>query len=203
MTRFVSYVHHFNPRSLTGATVWYTWYDGSFLFQSTLPHGSDREKIMKHRQEQFISIHAPSRERPMNIFVGHLLPVFQSTLPHGSDPERSNIIHDYHISIHAPSRERRSSAPKLGVSTAFQSTLPHGSDAEILRALKSCVRHFNPRSLTGATVKLTDKQREQLISIHAPSRERPIIRLLVMLIINFNPRSLTGATPYKSSGTDQ
>ena len=33
------------------------------------------------------------------------------------------------------------------------------------------------------------------ISIHAPSRERPLILLILRVQKNFNPRSLAGATP--------
>ena len=55
-----------------------------------------------------ISIHAPSRERPIETM-------------------QSNMTHD--ISIHAPSRERLSILPVLTLS----------------------YKHFNPRSLAGAT----------------------------------------------------
>ena len=54
---------------------------------------------------------------------------------------------------------------------------------------------FNPRSLTGATG--VDKMpfKDRLISIHAPSRERPQQRALERRAFeHFNPRSLTGAT---------
>ena len=54
----------FNPRSLTGATLWYSCIRQSRKrFQSTLPHGSDREPP----------------------FGAVLFFAFQSTLPHGSD----------------------------------------------------------------------------------------------------------------------
>ena len=100
---------------------------------------------------------------------------FQSTLPHGSDP----------------------CARSFGVcSFLFQSTLPHGSDihSRIIAQVKknfnprsltgatltfngrSMLRnHFNPRSLTGATKPPSISDKTFFISIHAPSRERPII----------------------------
>ena len=57
------HINNFNPRSLTGATRWYSILNiGYLLFQSTLPHGSDRELILSI-SEAVISIHAPSRER--------------------------------------------------------------------------------------------------------------------------------------------
>ena len=79
---------YFNPRSLTGATILDTIHGiDDKVFQSTLPHGSDR----------FPPCSTWSR-----------FP-FQSTLPHGSDSIRLPIyLLRTIISIHAPSRERRS-----------------------------------------------------------------------------------------------
>ena len=58
---------------------------GAFRFQSTLPRGSDGYVTVCDTNEDNISIHAPSRERPKS--SGHSLKRFN-------------------ISIHAPSRER-------------------------------------------------------------------------------------------------
>ena len=76
--------------------------------------------------------------------------IFQSTLPHGSDDK--------------PPVDRV-------IAVQFQSTLPHGSD---LRSPYSPQqrKHFNPRSLTGATALLERAPPMRDISIHAPSRER-------------------------------
>ena len=141
---------HFNPRSLTGATF------DIHVFSTQIS----------------ISIHAPSRERrccSISIGIPH---IFQSTLPRGSDyltatellsivefqstlPRGSDATSSAHcaatsISIHAPSRERRIGFNKTFDTQGFQSTLPRGSDfhrvAHYLR-----LRHFNPRSLAGAT----------------------------------------------------
>ena len=76
------------------------------------------------------------------------------------------------ISIHAPKRERRPASPAFTSSTLFQSTLPNGSDRNI-RRLQQHVLHFNPRSQTGATYDYNTSGTIQLISIHAPKRERP------------------------------
>ena len=54
--------------------------------------------------------------------------------------------------------------------------------------------YFNPRSLTGATDRLYGNLRQIVISIHAPSRERPLMSGANATARNFNPRSLTGAT---------
>ena len=76
-----------------------------------------------------ISIHAPSRERLL-------------------ERPRPDIV--AHISIHAPSRERLGGLQKMLILMLFQSTLPHGSDKSLFSIL-SWRKHFNPRSLTGAT----------------------------------------------------
>ena len=99
-----------------------------------------------------ISIHAPSRERH-NLPLCCCLPLqFQSTLPHGSDGNMFSNCYE--------------------LTTLFQSTLPHGSDQKY-PAEAYDTADFNPRSLTGATL----KDAKAYISIN-----------------NFNPRSLTGAT---------
>ena len=141
-----------------------------------------------------ISIHAPSRERREINGVKVYPSPFQSTLPRGSDlygrtslfpklnfnprslagatrvPPARRTIRDS-ISIHAPSRERQNSAVLFGHHLKFQSTLPRGSDAPRFNE-KRKVKHFNPRSLAGATGNGFDFARLLIISIHAPSRER-------------------------------
>ena len=130
-----------------------------------------------------ISIHAPSRERPIiGIYVTSILS----------------------ISIHAPSRERRRRLHRHDNSTphfnprslagatlsycasvtikAFQSTLPRGSDATTRHAAHRHAQHFNPRSLAGATCRSRGNTRLPDISIHAPSRERPCSILLVTIL---------------------
>ena len=98
------------------------------------------------------------------------------------------------ISIHAPLRERRyrmmftllhiayfnprslagATSTKLIIyaSLKFQSTLPCGSDRGLEKDLKT----------------------KDLISIHAPLRERLVVLLTFFLLTYFNPRSLAGAT---------
>ena len=184
----------FNPRSLTGATLFTTFYNFyrpisihapsrerlfiislainfDILFQSTLPHGSDQHRYQWSMDDM----------------------QFQSTLPHGSDCilTRSSCIAS--ISIHAPSRERLGMGHCISGKKTFQSTLPHGSDCcsigfnitklqisihapsreRLGRSTISAPRsYFNPRSLTGATQCQQSHTAEQGISIHAPSRER-------------------------------
>ena len=142
-------------------------------FQSTLPRGSDANGTLwlggyPHFNprslagatygvgcEPFdaeISIHAPSRERLL-------------------------LWHSYGdcagISIHAPSRERPCVVCLKMRLYTFQSTLPRGSDVKHLVSFW-CNSYFNPRSLAGATKKFIMPPKVTTISIHAPSRERPL-----------------------------
>ena len=78
------------------------------------------------------------------------------------------------ISIHAPSRERRSSCGGRSYFVKFQSTLPRGSDMTC-ESGRWNPKHFNPRSLAGATFDdMGGGEAAGAISIHAPSRERPL-----------------------------
>ena len=120
--------------------------------------------------------------------------VFQSTLPRGSD----------------------SFSPAARPSAyVFQSTLPRGSDSLRLAGVFK-LRHFNPRSLAGATHFLDLTSLLNSISIHAPSRERRRLSSVSSVMhgfqstlprgsdrgekfywknfTDFNPRSLAGAT---------
>ena len=164
----------------------------------------------------FISIHAPSRERRAD--------------------EQGRFV-DVIISIHAPSRERQNLCKIYGRTIRFQSTLPRGSDSIIIRlaVLRSdfnprslagatadpenpaawlqfqstlprgsdaapdiqyvCCYNFNPRSLAGATYGFNVVGAVTFISIHAPLRARHACLLLLFgRQPNFNPRSLAGAT---------
>ena len=187
------------------------------IFQSTLPHGSDRISCANvnltanfnprsltgatslhrdHLQLFFISIHAPSRERQQ-------------------DNAKAAIIDC--ISIHAPSRERplcdqktqrrsRDFNPRslTGATSllstacsprkAFQSTLPHGSDK--IRQLKFSIsiRNFNPRSLTGATMISSMTLSIMIFQSTLPHGSDNGSFLIERMLVYFNPRSLTGAT---------
>ena len=118
-----------------------------------------------------ISIHAPSRERPLGIYLRSKRHEFQSTLPRGSDFLAVAAFKTTSISIHAPSRERQPFYFQSQKSEQFQSTLPRGSDVLLGRPMAS-QSNFNPRSLAGATNWLCSEVQRYNISIHAPSRER-------------------------------
>ena len=124
-------------------------------FQSTLPHGSDRERTQRHAAHG-ISIHAPSRERQGLL---QLLAIGAG------------------ISIHAPSRERHYSAgsavcciyfnPRsLPGATGFGKSIPLPARISIHAPLRerrhassatSAPPHFNPRSLAGATARCIEQ----------------------------------------------
>ena len=79
--------------------------------------------------------------------------LFQSTLPYGSDGQFLFLqFLLFVISIHAPLRERHRAAKE-----------------------KVEAAHFNPRSLTGATMLCVWLREACDISIHAPLRERPMV----------------------------
>ena len=161
------------------------------LFQSTLPHGSDRISPLFLFIFFHISIHAPSRERQGEQCDGQICCYFNPRSLTGATSIWVAILLCTIISIHAPSRERRAAArylkgamgfqstlprgsdlkplPRPLVPTAFQSTLPRGSDITE-NTLKNIQLDFNPRSLAGATS--NPVWYIQAISIHAPSRER-------------------------------
>ena len=122
---------------------------------------------------------------------------FQSTLPRGSDFFALQAFALVHISIHAPSRERQCSW--LPWFSLFWISI-HAPSRERRKAgdCMCSVRHFNPRSLAGATVKILVIAVVASISIHAPSRERHRLQYQPCRPLHFNPRSLAGATSFQS-----
>ena len=185
-------------------------------FQSTLPYGSDLNAKSSLGFDNYISIHAPLRERQHPIILG---------------------LWDVLISIHAPLRERPSCASFRSRSTAFQSTLPCRSDLrrDVLSArywkfqstlpcgsdqpsladqtyadisihapLRERLSNFlSYRDLSGISIHapLRERQkrpyhssRKRKISIHAPLRERQVSKRHNCIDEDFNPRSLAGAT---------
>ena len=167
-------------------------------FQSTLPCGSDDGIYINDKRSS----------------------EFQSTLPCGSDHISEFFTPTgFCISIHAPLRERPAAVACRVSKYKFQSTLPCGSDQKSIAEQKASSRHFNPRSLAGATrlratVHTTGAGFQstlpcgsdyvyfcvvtpKAISIHAPLRERHAYALqYIRLALDFNPRSLAGATMF-------
>ena len=120
------------------------------MFQSTLPHGSDGVNSSV-AVDNNISIHAPSRERPLSKRQPKHCPQdFNPRSLTGATTARYILKKTTGISIHAPSRERPCYHPLAAWQNKFQSTLPHGSDLTPLIVTKPNL-NFNPRSLTGAT----------------------------------------------------
>ncbi len=104
--------------------------DLRFLFQSTLPYGSDDKANDWAIRCVHISIHAPLRERLESARYVAKYSLFQSTLPYGSDAKNGEEMNlSPKISIHAPLRERPVELRDCESSDEFQSTLPYGSDS--------------------------------------------------------------------------
>ena len=186
--------HHFNPRSLTGATgsrqeqSGILWDFNPRSLTGATPRDSVITKVPAHFNPRsltgatprndmvnhsfLISIHAPLRERHAGSIKVSDNMIFQSTLPYGSDRERHFRYQIRRISIHAPLRERHRQA---GIAEKLSDISIHAPLRERLPGFKELPTNsdFNPRSLTGAT---------KLDSSYLP------------LALDFNPRSLTGAT---------
>ncbi len=134
------------------------------VFQSTLPRGSDYNPFQclpaaNHFNPRSL---AGATRRSMRIL--YCASTFQSTLPRGSD----NLVFVverflFPISIHAPSRERLE-----------------------IKSLIARLRHFNPRSLAGATANVGQYISNLVISIHAPSRERQNYKYNIFSIIRIS-----------------
>ena len=188
-------IKNFNPRSLTGATKKLSALRSVAIFQSTLPYGSDL----------------------LLLLLLLISSVFQSTLPYGSDTFGAGAEDERTcISIHAPLRERRRRRRWWCRYMEFQSTLPYGSDSDSTakahvekisihaplreRQLSACLSVllmiFQSTLPYGSDTSPTSGfSSPQDISIHAPLRERHLgICKAREQACNFNPRSLTGAT---------
>ena len=185
--------HHFNPRSLAGATGW-DYMQG--LLDHISIHAPSRERLFVGVAKRYISrisIHAPSRERHRKNVTMSLNVIFQSTLPRGSDALKGRIVTGMDISIHAPSRERRFCFSSIARPDCISIHAPSRERQQKQDTVLSFA-DFNPRSLAGATFNWTQEKERAAISIHAPSRERQAHILSARNHHNFNPRSLAGAT---------
>ena len=172
-----------------------TFHDIRHTFQSTLPRGSDAVHTSDNVALCYFNPRSLTRATLTRSLTAAGFQRFQSTLPYGSDPRRGT---------------------NRSLAFTFQSTLPYGSD-KVANCTPNAVKHFNPRSLAGATIENAERlieiaisihaplrERRQAsipsstngaISIHAPLRERPTILRLSPITGYFNPRSLAGATP--------
>ena len=168
------YCHDFNPRSLTGATAGMIDTAGRRVNFNPRSLTGATYGYNTVGAVTFSSIHAPSRERPSACVRNILLHIyFNPRSLTGATVVLNAATAKNFISIHAPSRERLDAQKASQMYMIFQSTLPHGSDpAQHLISLYRS--NFNPRSLTGATIDWTTADNQDVISIHAPSRERPV-----------------------------
>ena len=146
--------------------------------------------------------------------VFHVM-IFQSTLPYGSDcisicsaamqqisihaplrerpKQRCKFALDQLISIHAPLRERLTSSMLIIRKKHFNPRSLTGATSPDARC-RSYRSDFNPRSLTGATFYWPQRFRQRWeISIHAPLRERRDCSKNCLL-----PRRFQSTLPYGS-----
>ena len=150
----------------------------------------------QHRNHKgyYISIHAPSRERP--IATGD---VYGTTYFNPRSLTGATVIYKQrkefsYISIHAPSRERLVTPLFILIIQNISIHAP-SRERQVFPTPQPFRCYFNPRSLTGATMMFNGLcYCVPVISIHAPSRERPYKYYHHILHRHFNPRSLTGAT---------
>ena len=108
--------------------------------------GSDRPCGLS-RQQQRVSIHAPTRGATPKKFFTNSEEMFQSTLPHGERPMRTRTTH--HRTRFNPRSRMGSDRAKIAVSWPSK-----------------C---FNPRSHTGSDTHVRKAHQGKLVSIHAPT----------------------------------
>ena len=112
-----------------------------FVFQSTLPRGSDSKTIGKEELKLDFNPRSLAGATPQIPKIHHQA-LFQSTLPRGSDMSKVDTEQQaIDISIHAPSRERPKKSSRRKGSETFQTTLPRGSD-ELLLLMLSGITPF-------------------------------------------------------------
>ena len=143
----------------------------NFLFQSTLPYGSDGVFMFLFSAQHRFQSTLPYGSDTNHANAAMMITKFQSTLPYGSDCLLccSLFWQDYF-------NPRSLTGATFGTiytskTRPFQSTLPYGSD-RFTKSTAKRYRYFNPRSLTGATSTDTGTAAHINISIHAPLRER-------------------------------
>ena len=121
-----------------------------------------------------ISIHAPSRERPITAYQLRQCKPFQSTLPHGSDRKSWALyVTDFYFNPRSLTGATEINTSTFRLARIFQSTLPHGSDLyyPFLLALIICISIHAPSRERPCSS--SSWMQALIISIHAPSRERP------------------------------
>ena len=166
----------------------------NFLFQSTLPYGSDDPVNMPFVLPLQISIHAPLRERHIKRGLTSPTSLFQSTLPYGSDDNSNNQnihINNFNprsltgattsvilyttvgdISIHAPLRERLKlyAMLKMACYISIHAPLRERRGTYLLKLSNFLFQSTLPY---GSDLIVLDIIYDTDISIHAPLRERP------------------------------
>ena len=119
--------------------------------------------------------------------------VFQSTLPCGSDIKHFLSLFATLISIHAPLRERRVTGLIFIILLCISIHAPLRERLHINKIILHS-KHFNPRSLAGATASALSANYNLGFQSTLPCGSDHEVLMIVMDNIDFNPRSLAGAT---------
>ena len=122
-------------------------------FQSTLPHGSACRRMSNYNMCENFNPRSLKGATWLSRRRQDWLQYFNPRSLAGATECQRQQYHAQFISIHAPSRERLFLCAYFLRVLAFQSTLPHGSDTKQNNMIMRTI-DFNPRSLTGATVKI-------------------------------------------------
>ena len=142
------------------------------LFQSTLPRGSDQAMMICWRNNPYFNPRSLAGATSSGNIISSTYAKFQSTFPRGSDTLQEVGVEVIHaISIHAPSRERRDLSDEEMDKVLISIHAPLRERRKSC-SRRFCIRHFNPRSLAGATPQAFNRAFAKCISIHAPLRER-------------------------------
>ena len=188
---------NFNPRSLTGATWlsrrrqdWLQYFNPRSLAGATL-----RPSLMLILEIMYFNPRSLTGATGGGI-VAQLLEQFQSTLPHGSDADEHLLQAVLRISIHAPSRERPGAHPAPCRARHFNPRSLSGATGPSAVAC-DWSRYFNPRSLAGATLLCRLSSMLHLFQSTLPSGSDGFWKINSITCQNFNPRSLAGATTRK------
>ena len=123
-----------------------------FIFQSTLPRGSDSSRSYRPFRSGNFNPRSLAGATSLSDILETSVDEFQSTLPRGSDLAINELISIMiYISIHAPSRERHEADFINCVIWDFNPRSLAGATLKPLTGLKNIIQDFNPRSLAGAT----------------------------------------------------
>ena len=185
----------FNPRPLTGATQVAKGFKGEpFNFNPRPLTGATGLYHVFNDNVFIISIHAPSRGRPVGPETGFRAGLFQSTPPHGGDRDYGPRCRCCAISIHAPSRGRLHLVT-ISLHDGFISIHAPSRGRQHAAVLCFGVHYISIHAPSrGRRLVHSHGSGQQLFQSTPPHGGDRIRSSPVSALTNFNPRPLTGAT---------